>query len=405
MTTDPKPKDVTTTATPEDRKKAAALAVQREDAKIQIRDFLMSEQSIARFAAMMNAREARYYISSVLMAVAYSPSLQECSKDSILKCALRAASLELSCDEGLHQAQLVPYKKQAKLIIHYLGLVNLAQRTGRYRTINWGAVKEGMTIDFDVLTGLYTITGHPTADNSPTLGYFAYFELLNGYHKNEYMTIAEIHAHAKQWAPSYSYPDSAWNNPKKLPAMEQKTVVRKLMKQADMSGKAGAQLASVLVEDEFIPDEDLVVEATPLEEKTDPEPAGLSGNAETIPFERPYNPEQLKARLEALAQKYFVNNSVPPDNIKQVVAINLDECFAPAENARNKRQILTWWLYGKDHLAELKPSELLALRSWLDPKQDSGGAWSVNGITAREAQTAFLTAEKAKLQMCPQLQP
>ena len=280
MTTpDPKPKDVTTTATAEDREKAASLAVQQADVKIQIRDYLLSDQAIARFATMMGAREARYYISSVLMAVAYSPKLQECTKDSILKCALRAASLELSCDEGLHQAQLVPYKKVAKLIIHYLGLVNLAQRTGKYRTINWGSVKEGMVIDYDILTGLHTISGSPLKVDSPTLGYFAYFELMNGYRKSEYMTIAEIHAHAKMWAPSYSYPDSAWNDPKKRPAMEQKTPIRKLMKQADMSGKVGAQLAAALSEDDFVMDEALVVEGT--EAKPD-QPVPVT-NADWVP--------------------------------------------------------------------------------------------------------------------------
>jgi recombination protein RecT len=396
-TTDPK--NVSTTATPEDREKAASLAVQRADVKIQIRDFLLSEQSISRFSSMMSSREARFYISSVLMAVAYSPSLMECSKDSILKCALRAASLELSCDEGLHQAQLVPYKKQAKLIIHYLGLVNLAQRTGKYRTINWGPVKEGMTVDFDILTGLYTITGRPNADNSPTLGYFAYFEMINGYRKSEYMTVAEIHAHAKQWAPSYTNPDSAWNNPKKVPAMEQKTVVRKLMKQADMSGKAGAQLSAALVEDDFVPNDDLVVEAMPAEEKIDPEPAGPSGNAETIPFERPYSPAQLKARLQDLAKRYAENNPSLPENIKQVVAINLGEVFAPAEDFEIRRRVLTFWIFGKEHLADLSPAQLLTLRSWLNPSQDSGGAWHCDGTASREAQAAYKEAEIAKGQL------
>jgi len=395
MTT-PDPKNVTTTATSEDREKAASLAVQQADVKIQIRDFLLSDASLARFSAMMSSREARFYISSVLMAVAYSPSLMECSKESILKCALRAASLELSCDEGLHQAQLVPYKKVAKLIIHYLGLVNLAQRTGKYRTINWGAVKEGMTIDFDVLTGLYTITGHPNAENSPTLGYFAYFELINGYRKSEYMTVAEIHAHAKQWAPSYSYQDSAWNNPKKLPAMEQKTVIRKLMKQADMSGKAGAQLAAALVEDDFIPDEDLIIEATPTEETPDPEPASPPRNPEIIPLLRPYPPEQLRTHLQDLAQKYAEKKSTLPENIKQVVAINLGECFAPAEDSEYRRKVLTWWIFGKESLSDLQPAQLLTLRSWLNPSQDSGGAWHVDGMAAREAQAAYTEAEKAK---------
>lgn len=138
-----------------------------------------------------------------------------------------------------------------------------------------------------------------------------------------------------------------------------------------------------------VDDGDLPLSEPPEDIQTEPKPQ----------TDRPYPPERLKAYLVDLAGKYArAEEAFLSKNTRQVVAINLDECFALAENAKERRQILTWWLYGNEHLTELKPFELLALRSWLDPKQDSGGAWSVNGISAHEARAAFLEANKAKLQ-------
>jgi hypothetical protein len=117
---------------------------------------------------------------------------------------------------------------------------------------------------------------------------------------------------------------------------------------------------------------------------------------EPVPADRPYPPEQLKAHLQELAEKYTEKSPKLPENIKQVVAINLGECFAPAEDSEYRRRVLTWWIYGKEHLADLLPGQLLTLRSWLNPSQDPGGAFHVDGMAAREAQAAYTEAEKAK---------
>lgn len=227
------------------------------DKPLTVKELFRRVDVVDRFAELMGSRNARTYIGSVLINVANKPELQACTPESILKSALRAASLELSCDESLHQAQLVPYnnrktgKKDAQLIVHYLGLVNLAQRTGRYKVINYGPIKEGQEITSDPLSGLHTITGRAERD-AKTLGYFAYFKMLNGFEKSEYMTVEEIHEHAKKFSPSYGSEYSKWKDVKMLPYLEQKTVIRKLMKSADMSGGAGQKLAEALDADDVV---------------------------------------------------------------------------------------------------------------------------------------------------------
>ncbi len=234
-----------------------ALTLTTPDKPLTVKELFRRVDVVDRFAELMGARNARTYIGSVLITVANKPELQACTPESILKSALRAAALELSCDESLHQAQLVPYnnrktgKKDAQLIVHYLGLVNLAQRTGRYKVINYGPIKEGQEITSDPLSGLHTITGRAERD-ARTLGYFAYFKMLNGFEKSEYMTVEEIHEHAKKFSPSYGSEYSKWKDAKMLPYLEQKTVIRKLMKSADMSGGAGQKLAEALDADDVV---------------------------------------------------------------------------------------------------------------------------------------------------------
>lgn len=223
---------------------------------INVKELFNRVDVFTRFSEIMGSRNAKTYIGSVLILVDSKPELRECDPVSIYKSALRAANLELSCDESLHQAQLVPFnnrktgKKECTMIPHYLGLVNLATRTGKYKTFNYGPVKEGQDVQIEPLSGALTITGKPTSKDAKTIGYFAYYKMLNGFEKAEYMTIEEIHEHAKKWAKSYNYDSSAWKDEKKLPAMEQKTVIRKLLKSADMSGSVGQKLAQALEAEE-----------------------------------------------------------------------------------------------------------------------------------------------------------
>ena len=102
--------------------------------KSEIVEYMRSDIVRERFADALGAeRNAAPYITSVLLAVANSDKLQECSYQSIYTSALRAATLRLSCDQSTGQAYLVPYGKNATLIVGYKGLYDLAIRTGRYR--------------------------------------------------------------------------------------------------------------------------------------------------------------------------------------------------------------------------------------------------------------------------------
>ncbi len=374
-----------------------------------LRDYLTRPDALNRFAMVMGGREARYYVSSVLMAVAFKPELADCTYESIMKSALRAASLELSCDESMHQAQLVPYnnrktgRKEAQLIVHYLGIVNLAQRTGKYRTINWGPVYEGMAVELDILTGLHTIGGQKSGKDAKVLGYFAFFEMLNGFKKSEYMTIQEIHEHAAKFSPSYHSDYSKWKDPKILPYLEQKTVIRKLMKIADLSGKAGAVLAQALSEDE-LPAEELVeaasvVDIPPESGLAEPQyvPVDRSEEIDLPPeqeIERPMAAEPLRAWLDSKVKRAGIH--VASDKQRGLLVALMEEAFAPDPDAQKIRRSCMVYLWNVASSKMLTGPQIKVALDWLNPKQDSGGQYLADATALAELKAVWTAALAAK---------
>ena len=232
------------------------MATPEPTAIAKINNYLSSDPIRARFAEVVGEHNSGAYISSVLLAVADSETLQKCQITSIYISALRAATLRLSVDPGLGQAYLVPFGGKATLIVGYKGLMDMAVRTGKYRFINVSPIKEGITIEENPISGLITLMslkGHATSQK--VIGWLAAFEMMNGYSKTLYMTIEELHEHAQKYSKGYNYKNnkdeftSLWH---KEPAkMERKTVLRLLMRRW---GYLDPSDAAMLTEIESEPD-------------------------------------------------------------------------------------------------------------------------------------------------------
>ena len=188
--------------------------------------YMRSEPVIERFAEMVGNNNAMHYIGSVLLAVANSNALQECTPQSIYTAAMQAAVLHLSCDPNIGHAYLVPYKNKAKLIVGYKGLHALAVSTGQYRYINVGKIYEGEAMEEDRISGFMKMTGGKKSNT--IIGYVGAFEMTNGYAKTIYMSVEEIHEHAQKYSQSYNRSDSAWKT--STADMEKKTVLRQLLR-------------------------------------------------------------------------------------------------------------------------------------------------------------------------------
>lgn len=171
------------------------------------------------------------FLASIIDLYNNDTYLQACDPKMVVMEALKAASLMLPLNKQLGFSFLVPYKdKNGNFIptfqIGYKGYIQLAMRTSVYKIINTDIVYEGELVKFDKLTGEIVIDASQKISDKK-IGYFAYFETINGFRKTIYKTVDEIIQHAKKYSKSYGTQYSPWQTD--FDAMALKTCLRILI--------------------------------------------------------------------------------------------------------------------------------------------------------------------------------
>lgn len=142
------------------------------------------------------------FTASLIEMVASDENLQKCPPAQIVAEALKAASFDLPINKALGFAYIIPRNLKNRGVtpvfqMGYKGWIQLALRTGEYRTINADVVYEGEMIRVDKLRGTINLDGERKSDK--VVGYFAYIELVNGFSKTFYMTLEQVAHHAIQY--------------------------------------------------------------------------------------------------------------------------------------------------------------------------------------------------------------
>lgn len=200
-------------------------AVQQPTPKagVALLDAMFKQDSVqSRFQRMLGKKSAGF-ISSVLTVVSQNKLLQNADMRTVLSSASIAASLDLPIIPSLGRAWIVPYKGAAQFQIGYLGLVELAQRSGLYKSINVVTVYEGEVTHWNKFTEEIE---YGEAESDVAIGYCASFELLNGFRKVVYWTKDAVIKHAQRFSKSYG--NGPWKSD--FDAMAQKTVLAYMLR-------------------------------------------------------------------------------------------------------------------------------------------------------------------------------
>ena len=203
-----------------------------------------------RFAEVLG-KSAPAFLAGVLGACNTNKSLLEADPNSVMSSAMVAATLNISVVPSLGQGSLVPYKtkfKDERGAWHQItlcqfqlmkrGIIQLAQRSGQYRTINAGCIYEDEYMGDDLLTGEVTfqrVNGgyRDQGDSNRIMGYFAYFETVTGFKKTDFWTKEDVLAHAKKFSKTWNEekqcftPKTPWAD--NFDAMAEKTVLKHLL--------------------------------------------------------------------------------------------------------------------------------------------------------------------------------
>lgn len=206
-------------------------------------------------------KKSNGFVASLI--AASKNDLKGIEPNSVLRSAMTAATLDLPIDKNLGFAYIVPYNnkktgaKEAQFQLSYKGYIQLAIRSGQYKTINAIEVYEHEIARTNRLTGEVEFNENDSQINrNKVVGYMAYFKLINGFEKAIYMSKEEMEAHAKKYSQSYSskkdwtVKSSLWTTD--FDSMALKTVLKRLISKY---GIMSIEMQTAVLNDQAVIDE------------------------------------------------------------------------------------------------------------------------------------------------------
>lgn len=178
-----------------------------------ITEYLTKDAIKNQINKVVGGKNGQRFISAIVSAYNTNPTLQECTNQSILSAALLGESLQLSPSPQLGHYYMVPFNntktgvKEAQFQMGYKGYIQLAIRSGQYKRLNVVAIKEGELEYFDPLNEDIKVNlmvdDWDKREEAETIGYYAMFELVNGFRKTMYWSKAQMLAHADKYSPAF----------------------------------------------------------------------------------------------------------------------------------------------------------------------------------------------------------
>lgn len=187
---------------------------------------LLSRNDIKqRFFEIMREKSAGY-TANLAVIVSNSQELQKCDPISIISCAVISASLDLPLDPNFGQAAIIPFKGVGTFQIMTKGFLQLAMRTGQYKTINATEVYEGQLVSENAITGEYEFNSNGKKSDK-VIGYAAYFKFINGFEKTVYWSAEQVKKHGLKYSQTFKKGFGKWTDD--FDAMAKKTVLKNLL--------------------------------------------------------------------------------------------------------------------------------------------------------------------------------
>lgn len=188
----------------------------RPQQKLDFGVYLTQDAAKNEINKVLGGQAGTRFISSIISAVQATPALAECTNGSILTAALQGEALKLSPSPQLGQYYLVPFNnrkkgcKEAQFQLGYKGYIQLAKRSGVYKKMNVMSIKEGELISYNPLEEeleVRLIEDDLIREETPTIGYYAMFEEVNGYRHSMYWSKKKMMAHADRFSAAFSSTD------------------------------------------------------------------------------------------------------------------------------------------------------------------------------------------------------
>ena len=272
------------------------------------------------------AEKKASFVNNITALVSNNAALQVCRPDTLMFASLKATALDLPLDQNLGFAYVLPYKDNktgvtsAQFQMGYKGFVQLALRTGQFKTLNATDVREGELVGKDFVTGELTFKEAENRESLPVIGYVGYFKLLNGFEKYLYMTMAEMKAHALRYSQTFKKGYGLWADDNMFDSMAKKTVIKLLIsKYAPLS----VEMRDAIKADQAVMQKPEEYDYVDNQEQEAPQTEAAKAKAQQVQAQV----EAMKARRAKKAEAQ-VEEQAPAPSIEDMPAdIMADEIF------------------------------------------------------------------------------
>lgn len=207
--------------------------LQKPETQLTVKTLFAKDEVKRKFAEMLG-KKAQGFITSVLQIVAQNKLLAKAEPASVYHAAAVAATLDLPINDNLGFAYIIPYNQRqqdgtfktvAQFQMGYKGFIQLAMRSGQFKTISSTPVYEGQLVEQNPLAGFkFDFT---TRKSDVVIGYAAYFQLMNGFEKVSFMTVDDLKKHGQRYSKTFTNKNGLWAND--FDAMASKTVIKLLL--------------------------------------------------------------------------------------------------------------------------------------------------------------------------------
>ena len=224
----------------------------------------LSSPKMKNYLQSMLGNNINNFVTSLSSLTGSNPKLNECTRETLLGCALKATGMNLPFDQNLGFAWVVPFRDNranstvAQFQIGTKGFIQLALRSKQVTKLNAFDVREGEYKGRDRFGDIRIefIEDDDERESKPVIGYAAAIQLTNGFEKTIYWNMAKLKNHAMTYSQSYRFAesdrgrkDSIWHT--NFDAMAKKTIINWAFKSLPKTGISDDMLKTIEAEADY----------------------------------------------------------------------------------------------------------------------------------------------------------